>query len=272
LLKTLLISLLLFCIPVGLAVYLSPVLFENSKTTLDSAYSSYANTETNPVEVNDFKPELESSKSYIELDSDPVLEPNRNNLFIASITFSIPKEMEEGKAIKFFTKYNSDKRPYMGWGLRLKKIAGTIRPEVYWQGRRRKGGWLSFAEISLNKKQWNSITLIADKANSISLYYQNLESKKEDPKIQYLGGFSVDNISLPKNEGKLKFLHPISSNKKDEIVIFDFVLVNLKKEVKSINNLISKGASSLAKRVPYQEISLWIDARGKDRSHYNRKL
>lgn len=264
-LKAFLISLLLFCIPVGIAIYISPIAFENSNTQISPVNPDY----DNPVEVSKLKSELESVKSYIEVESSKVLEPNRNNLFISSITFSVPNSIKEGETIKFFTKYNADKKPYAGWGFRLKKKAGTIRPEVYWQGRRAKGDWYSFAEIDLNYKKWSAITLVANKANSISLYYQNLELEED---VKYLGGFSVKNISLPKNDGKLKFLHPISSNKESEVVIFDFVLVNLEKEIKSIDNLVLKGASALAKKVPYENIGLWIDARGKDRSIYNRKL
>ena len=141
-----------------------------------------------------YKNELESDKSYIEVDSSKALEPNRNNLFVSSITFSIPGSLKEGEAIKFFTKYNADKKPYVGWGLRLKKKAGTIRPEIYWQGDKAKGGWYSFAEIKLNYKKWSTITLIASKANSISLYYQNLELEQD---VQYLGAVSYTHLTLP---------------------------------------------------------------------------
>ena len=260
--KTLLLSLFLFIIPIAIAVCLSPSVFESSKIQLDSSYND---SNLHLIDEKDF----ESSKSYIEVESSEALEPNAGKLFISSITFSVPSSIEEGGAVKFFTKYDADKKPYVGWGLRLKKTAGSIRPEVYWQGARSNGGWHSFGEIDLKYKKWNSISLVASNANSISLYYQNLESE-EEPK--YLGGFSLNNIGEPQNSGKLKLLHPVSSQKNKEIVIFDFVLANINKEIKSIETLISKGASALAKKIPYDSIALWIDARGKDRSKYNRKL
>jgi len=258
--KTLLLSLLLFSIPVAIAMYLSPSVFESSKIQLDSNYNY-----SNPIDEKDF----ESSKSYIEIESNKSLEPSSDKLFVSSITFSVPSSIEEGESVKFFTKYNADKKPYVGWGLRLKKTAGTIRPEVYWQGVKSRGGWHSFAEIDLKYKEWNSITMIASDRNSISLYYQNLESEDE---AEYLGGFSINNIASPQNNGKLKLLHPVSSQKNNEIVIFDFVLASIDKEIKSIDAIISKGASALANKIPYDSISLWVDARGKDRSKYNRKL
>lgn len=264
--KTLIFSIFLFAIPVLISFCLSAEFFSNTEVQIDAS-SEYVLDNLENLEPL----ELESSKSFIELSSEDILDPSSSKLFLFSFTFSIPESLKEGQTVKFFTKYDAKNKPYNGWGLRLRKAAGVIRPEVYWQGLESNSGWYTFAEIKPKNKNLHSLTFVADKEKSISLYFKDLSAENS---AKYLGGFSVNNIGSVKSEGNLRFLYPVSASKDERIIIFDFLIANLNsldfnKGIEFFQKLVNE---SLYKKLPYDDIALWVDARGRDRSKFARKL
>lgn len=265
-------SIIFFCIlafvaPIAISVLLFPdIFFSKNKTeaTLSSELTSDAKI-SDPSDI----------KSYVEIPSALEIDPDTESVFIVSAKFSFSELPAEGQDIKLFTKYDEEKKPFTGWALKIKKQTGTIRPEVYWVGPNLRGGWYSFGEIDIKDKQWSSLTLVVERSRSISMFYEDISNEGDSTGItlpKFIGGFTVSEIPYPKNKGALKILIPVSSKLSDKLVLHDLLIAKLKQLDGAVLKLISGGPAQLAQRIKSSDISLWLDARARDRSSYARKI
>ena len=269
---------LAFLLPVILAAFLVPDVFfsKNQATQISKTEPVDAQAlSSSPSSLSVSEAIDSNGKIYVEVPSSEDLDPKPTGIFLASVKFIFSKLPEEGKSVRFFTKYQEDKWPFPGWGLKIKRQTGSIRPEVYWMGTNGRGGWYSFGEMDLKEDHWSSLSIAVDRKNSISLYFQDLDNEADSTGIvlpKFVGGFTVSEIPLPVSQGSLKLLLPVSSKNSDIGSIHDLLVARLEQPEGAMLKLVNGGPSEMAQRIKTENINLWVDARGRDRSSKARKL
>ncbi len=241
------------------------------------------------------EPRSLESEGSIVVDSDESLGPNPEKTFVVSFFLRFAELPEVGRRQKFIAKYDRAHSPYAGWAIAFRRLRTSQRPEVYWQDLSGKGGWFSFEAWEFKPHTWYSLTMLARPEDYLGLFVQELNisslgssigsatgssfgpSPSGDglKKIKFLGGFSLSGLSCPATSGPLEVgvRGPRPGNASSEVaeilVARSNVLPNDREELSS---LLSGGSIHLSQVLPVADISLWIDEKGVDKSHFSRKL
>lgn len=236
--RVLLLSVIGFSLPVCLVLGLAPVLFNTGapdtqnyiRARLDPTQEEASDEFDRPNELTP----LSSRQTFSEIKSAKEIDPRDDSVFVVSCRVRFSKLPEVGKRERLFFKYAINQIPYSGWALALRRWPGSIRPEVYWRDAEGNGGWYTFGDVVLSEGEWYNFTFIVEDGSALSMY---VTSATEEPAVllaseAFVGGFSVEEVALPKSSDAL-FVPPLIT--KDEprthpVESSEFFIAELSKE------------------------------------------
>jgi hypothetical protein len=155
--------------------------------------------------------------SYIEVPHHLSLVPSKSSSkdFLIAVWFRLG-DISVGRRSILLVKYDRKYPPHPGYAIAFRKAEdNSIRPEVYWQDKEGKGGWLVFPDITesgLNiqeaGKEWQLILLSFRKGRYLGLHHgvyrqNNFNVDIDTSGIRTLGGYDLPNIDIPDSNSAL---------------------------------------------------------------------
>lgn len=277
-LKTAVLVLFFFLVPVGFILLVSPPLFKNAFISPDLAQLSGVGLKRkNPRIVYQEDRELETSYAskerwYAIVRNASDLDPHKGDVFLVSFLVRFNGFPSERKRHNIIEKYDTSKRPYPGWAIGIKKINGLIRPQVYWRDAKGHGGWYTFDSLKPKKNTWYSLTLIARDSKYLSLYIEPLEHESIAPEtklVSFLGGHKIENILTPSSKSDLSLGVVRSEGKSFRGDLARVVIGHPSSLVEKIYFLLEflEGGSGLLKtKLDSRDLVLAINERWQDES------
>jgi hypothetical protein len=253
------------------------IVAENDRSSADPAENNYSTQPTSEVGSN-----------FPAVESDAFLDPKPSGVFIVAVEVSVDEAPAVGKQAKFLYKYAADTPPYPGWAIGLRTYETSVRPEIYWQSADGQGGWYTFDEVHLKRGLWYVFSLVASE-KLISLYLQegvgrersgekvaaNAPRQSSEASLHFLGGYDTGELSLPRSDGKLYFRSSASTEGSSHSAVGQVLICQtqtLSMTSEGIRSMLSGGVRKMAAVLAPDEISLWIDETGKDRSRFERPI
>jgi len=210
-------------------------------------------------------------KPSVSIASRDNLDPSPENNFLVSFYVRLEQLPEVGARQHLIGKY-AYKIPYEGWAVGLRRLATSVRPEVYWRGQDGSGGWFSFDEMVFEKNEWYAFTVAAKPGEYLNLFYQRVPGgaaattagiANENP-VVFAGGQDLASVVTPKTEDdfKLGIKNPKTLRFSGEI---REVLVSypkrLPKSFEKFPAFIAGGAVGIVTQLKEEEVNLWSASR-----------
>lgn len=265
--RLILLSILGFFTPICLALIISPYFFEREPNFKAYARARLAaDTERKLTSERkkkvDAPAELERS-SFQKIASSDTIDPSNDSIFLVSARVRFLKLPEVGQRERLFYKYSVEERPYAGWALALRRWPGSMRPEVYWRDSQGKGGWFAFGDVEINEGVWYTFTFVVEGSRALSLYVN--EASKNATFAQFVGGISVDEVSLPASKDPL-FLAPVidtAARGVHPVEASEFLVAELsEKGLKRLQREAQRNATSISTIVKQSELRLLVNPKG----------
>ena len=162
------LGLVIFSLPIIIAIIVSPYLFPNSFVS-DTVrllpleeYQDETQLDSSPKVIS-----VNSGASYARVASDLKLDPEKDRNFLVSFLVRFDAFPLERNRHNILTKYEAEIKPYPGWSIAVGNFGTSLRPQVYWRSADGSGGWHSFDDIELTTKRWYSFSLIVSSDNSM---------------------------------------------------------------------------------------------------------
>jgi hypothetical protein len=167
-------------------------------------------------------------------------------------------------------KYLGTESPYPGWSLALRRTQTSLRPELYWQDAAGAGGWLSFAEASLEPNRRYALSLAVSRfyaamfieeldlltqgAPGFAVGERGSSPREEDPsgRVKFMGGYALNQIEPPATEGKLQCLKESPGGASFGARVKEAVIVRLDKRPQTqaeLKKLLLGGPEQLSMKV-----------------------
>jgi hypothetical protein len=287
-------SLLVFFIPVVLSALVAPRFFGadsilsggvffGDKSSKDTSSQLSARARFSDSQEDSLIGE-EKGPSFTKVSSDTLLDPSKDETFFVSFFTRIPHTPKDRYRLKLITKYESKASPYAGWAIALRRQSGALRPEVYWRGENSKGGWYSFGALELDPGLWHQFTLVVEQGKVLSLFLHSTggplqaDTTKKLQSSVFLGGYNVEEVEIPKSAGNLELRAPLPGFNSatnlggGTIALTDVVVASFRDSKGPLDNLLTADAQQIMKILGEDQIHLWIDSEGKDRSRLGRRL
>jgi len=220
--------------------------------------------------LNDASLSVRGGSSFARVRGGAGLDPVEDELFLLSFRVKFQKLPSVGHRQNVIEKYEAADFPYSGWSFGVSQLGTSFRPEFYWRDQDGKGGWYTFADFQAKASMWYSFTVLA-RGNQ----YASLFMETEGAKPRFLGGVSLKDVKTPSSrsdlllgavrEGEIAFLGDLSS-----------VLIAAPDELpatpEKLSSFIAGGPAKIVKNVDPEEVKLWIDPTGVDRSPHRREI
>lgn len=274
--KVLALSVAGFTVPVIVAVLASPVLFNHVNP--EETYTRGWLTSAAFVPAAGFGsvslPPIENgSPEFRSLPSREGLDPRAGTVFVASAVVRFAELPEIGARQRVFYKYASSSWPYPGWGLAVRRLPASLRPEVYWQGSSGEGGWYTFGDIEISTSSWYSFSFLVQDGSYLSLYWEKLgevdgqDSGKKHRRsaVRYSGGFQLDDIDSPRTDAPLQVAPASPEAAGGAVFVSSMLVAHIKdppKSMKSAFALLDGGALKIAQRLRKTQVGLWLGTDG----------
>lgn len=289
-----------FALPITLAVAVGPRFFPGG---FDPASATSASHTSATKSAGDGDAErlgssagsgvIEKSGVFQTVSSDQALDPAAGRYFIVSIQVKLKGFGRSGKRQRLVAKYAADSSPFPGWAIAIRKLNTSTRPEIYWQNRDGKGGWYTFEHMRFLRNRWYTLTLIARDQDLLSLYVEESSESGEtseavsddDPEfdtntvsaegVRFLGGYNIGEMQIVPTSASLEFA-PRSSDSSDFRGEVRNLLIARPERVppkqSRLMELVQGGAPQISTRLSEEDISLWVDDNGLDRSRSQRSV
>lgn len=306
LVRTVILAVLAFGVPIGIALVSSPFLFKNAISTphINSdallndkqlgdaaciegmAYEgeSCADGNSQALQVS------EGSGRYASIDSSPELNPSSDNYFVVSFLvrfYDLPQDRQRHNIIE---KYDSEHFPYPGWAIGITKINGLIRPQVYWRDGYGHGGWFTFDSFDCTVNNWYAVTLVTRGNQYLSVYVEpfgerltsptgasswNISDRHASSRVVFLGGHPTFDVAPPAT-GALLELAVTKANGKSFKGDVELFLVAAPREfgddVTHLQDYLSGGPLGLRSQLKATEVAISINSTWRDESQYAREI
>ena len=282
-----------FALPVVVAANSGPRFFPGAMSVRRSAVSD---AELSPAALNEperLNPTVESSGAFQTVPADLSLDPVPGKYFIVSLQVKLGSLPRVGKRQRLAAKYSNRDVPYPGWAIAVRRLSTSTRPEVYWQNKEGKGGWYTFENMRFSKRRWYNLTLIARDQDLLSLYAEELEEdgtsadeadddgEAEDTNtlsaqgVRFLGGYNLSEVRLVPTDAPVEVAPRSGDSSGFRGELRNFLIAQPErlppKQVK-LMEFVTGGVAEIAGRLEAEEIGLWIDDEGKDRSSAQRAV
>ncbi len=261
-------SLLGFIAPVVISLGLSSVLYSHQVSARSLARES-ASPES--IANQDSRTEFEErTSSSISVPSRVTFDPAAERDFLVSFIVSLERLPNEGQRQHLVGKY-TNRAPYEGWAVGVRKLTTSLRPEVYWRGQDGSGGWMSFDEAKLKPQTPYALTLVARPGQFAALFYQELQANSDGGfdsvgKPTYAGAQELLGVRTPKTEAPLnvgirlphtdRFLGEISR------LLISYP-TNLPRKFDQMDPLISGGPAAVEASLDKAEINFSLGEEGR---------
>lgn len=288
--RTVLLATVGFSAPVLLALLVSPLLFSQSallsvqRGALDAIQAESAfSAETGNSDADDpstfARFRLKGGGSFATLSEPASIDPQIDVDFLVSFSVRFERLPQNNERFNILSKYEQSSRPYSGWAIGLSRRAAQYRPEVYWKGSNGKGGWYSFAPLSLTPSTWYQLTLLSLENRSLLLFVEattenlqqrailpadaHAEPKAFSPEMHFVGGLDVAEVGLPGSESPLALgsVHRTKRGFMGSIanLLIAHVPPNRHQSRGELLTFLSGGAQEIRKRIGKSSSSLWLD-------------
>ncbi|MCC6954876.1 MAG: hypothetical protein IT290_12235 [Deltaproteobacteria bacterium] len=149
-----------------------------------------------------------------ELPATAELDPASGKPFVASFEFLLLRLPQEGRRVTVAAKVVDGRASAMGWGLFLRRYGTSTRLEAFWSGGE-DGGTFVFERYEFKPRVLYAATIVADGAESLSLYIQELGRLGEQREtrrsldvsarspVKYLGSYPLLQQVNPKTDVNL---------------------------------------------------------------------
>lgn len=292
--RVIILSVLGFALPVGLAVIGAPLLFDYVVGPADlSSSASSARIQMPEIMTGkgDEQLTIAEGSAFASVRSDSALEISPNLPFIVSALVRFDQLPTGEDRHVFIAKFAGKNPPYAGWAFAMHRLSTSLRPEIYWRGDDGQGGWFAFERVNLRTDQWYSFTAVLSKELSLSLYLQEAKMSPEalrllsqasvlneptDPAnntLQFLGGYDVSGIPLPRTRADLNF-GAIRADQKAFHGELSSLLIAAPQELprskRKLMAFLNGGSKKIHSQLKDEDVKLWISERGIDESGFAR--
>jgi len=237
-----------------------------SAALLSTASASFENTGIEPGGSLS----VEGGSSFARIKGSQSLDPQADQLFLLAFKVKFDRLPNVGHRQNIIEKYEADEFPYSGWSFGVSQLGTSFRPEFYWRDQAGEGGWYTFADFEAKSNRWYYFTVLARSDQYASLF---METSGREP--QFLGGVSLQKVQNPQSssdlllgavrEGEIAFMGDLGS-----------VLIATPGELpgspEELSAFIAGGPESLVQKIGKEELKLWIDSTGADRSAFKREI
>jgi hypothetical protein len=99
-------------------------------------------------------------------------------------------------------KYDQESGDRQGFGVALVRGRSGVRPEVYWKGGSRVGGWYPFPDVELELRKWYLFAL-SFRGDRFLGFHKIAHSTTSPETVHTLGGHELKGLSLPVSKAPL---------------------------------------------------------------------
>lgn len=287
-------SILGFLLPVGFACFILPAFFQHSEfaastsplAAMTAAFGSLFGLSSEKdidapgrsdaiASADTATPEMQS-EGFIELPAYSDTIPDTKDGFLASVRLTFDRLPNTGKRIRVLMK-TGERLPYQGWALGFKRQPQGLRPEIFWQDRAAKGGWLPFNEMPLKEGVEYTFYVLNQEQKAISLFVELPNSAAADfglalngipaveidggRKILFAGGFDVTSIGSAWNERQLVAISP-NTDKSGAIAkvsqVFMARSTNQYPSMLKAMQFLSGGSERFASELGQKNVAVWV--------------
>ena len=128
--------------------------------------------------------------------------PKRGEDFLVFIWVRCSKYPTKGARAIVTLKYDQESSERQGFGLALVRGKSGVRPEVYWKGGSRVGGWYPFPDVELELRKWYLFAL-SFRGDRFLGFHTIAHSKTGPEMVHTLGGHELKGLSLPVSNAPL---------------------------------------------------------------------
>jgi len=261
-------SLFALTVPVLIALEISPTLFPESFSSVDSSFTLKESASEDEVP---FFIQVKNGASFAKVASDAALDPKLGGNFLLSFLVNLKEFPPAGVRQNILTKYQADQEPYPGWSVAIRNLGTSIRLQVYWQGPEGEGGWYAFEDLGLKLGEWYSLGVLKTNRGELVLTVEDPHSGE----IRFAGGTSVHDVGTPKSsaalvigssrEGKRAFRGELAQ-------VFIAHPENTPSSREKTLDLLKGGGPSLVKKLNVEEVGFWLNGSGQDGSRFQRPI
>ncbi len=278
-----------FIVPVYTALHFAPGMFRYGAPPPGYVRASLSTPAavTVPAPVDErLLPEPQTKA--LSVASNEALDPKNGNFFVVSVDVKIASLPRMGKRQRLVSKYSNESQPYPGWGIAIRRLNTSTRPEVYWQNSKGKGGWYTFEHVRFEKNRWYTFTLVARNHDLLSLYLEPREpvpsempapdadmAESSGSGVQFLGGYNLAEVEVSPTAAALEFPPPVVENGEFRGQIRNVLVAqpaHIPPRREKLRELIGGGGEALVSRIEPEELSLFVDESGADRSPAQRAV
>jgi len=233
---------------------------------------------------------------YAKIASSEAFELKKGQTFLISFAFRLSSLPPIGHRQKIISKFLGSKSPYSGWAIAIHHLRTSMRPEVYWRGRKGRGGWLSFEKVFLQPERWYAITLFVQAGEFMSLYLEDLarvsdellspsaspaafpleaSQGRSESRVVFLGGHDIRNIGTPNTSAPLYIGSPKTGASAFQGEIAHLLIGYPKEFSTSIGELrktLRGGPVQIVSQLESGEVSLLVREPGKDSSRFAHQI
>jgi hypothetical protein len=125
------------------------------------------------------------------------LNPRQGDDFLLFLWVRLARQPSKKARSIVVLKYDADSPERQGYGVALAQGQGGVRPEVYWKGEAREGGWYPFPEIELELRRWYLLAVSFRSGRLLGLHVV-ADSPAGAMRLQTLGGHKVPDLLPPR--------------------------------------------------------------------------
>lgn len=278
-----------FLLPIVIVILLVVAGWNQPQPSTPPSKASLVNTLPKPETAHAQAIRTGRAGSFAAVESAKELDPALGKSFFVSFLFRFERLPPKGKREHIVSKI--DKRmPLPGWVLGVSRTETSLRPEVYWRGTDRSGGWFDFDAYRFRPGVWYAVTLVARVGDYLLLFIQALEapfgqvvagapSKKIASSVTslpvFLGGVDVRRVRWPRSRAALRIGAVKGRQAAFEGEVTDLLIGSRPKipdDIEQLKEFIAGGPAAIVGKLKSEEIALWLERSGKDGSRFQHEV